>query len=97
MPFSWPSSWFNFGLAKEPLNWLIVGVVATIWLIAFHVIMQGFTSMQGSSSSSGAPGTVPSPQVGSALNNTPMGGDPSEIFSDDNEAKYYGDGWLANP
>lgn len=97
MPFSWPSSWFNFDLAKHPLNWLVVGVVATIWLIAFHVIMQGFTSMQGGTlGSGGAPGTTPSPQVGNALTNTPDT-DPTEIFTDDTEARYVGDGWLANP
>lgn len=42
---------FNTRLLSEPLNWLIVGVIATIWLLAFHVIMQGFSAMKSASGS----------------------------------------------
>ena len=37
----------NVPLISEPMNWAILFVIATIWLLAFHVIMQGFTAMQG--------------------------------------------------
>lgn len=90
MNFSWPSSWFNTALAKEPLNWLIVGVVATIWLMAFHCIVQGFTAMKGSGSDGQAPGSGPSPQVGQAM----LSSDPTPIFTDGLEANYAQDGSL---
>ena len=57
----------NRRLLLEPLNWLIVGTVATIWLLAFHVIMQGFGSMQaGADAAAQAPGqaTAGPPPVG---------------------------------
>jgi hypothetical protein len=91
--FAWPDSWFNFALAKQPLNWLVVGVIATIWLIAFHVIMSGFTSMQGGAENSGqAPGTSMSPQVGGS--GVTQGAEMT--WTDDFEAKWVGDGWLGN-
>ena len=47
----------NRRLLLEPLNWLIVGTIATIWLLAFHVIMQAVGAMQGGSDDkSQAPG-----------------------------------------
>jgi hypothetical protein len=50
----------NERLLFEPLNWLIVGVIATIWLMLFHVVMQGFTAMQSGADDKGqAPGQSP--------------------------------------
>jgi len=42
----WVSRWFNVPLMSEPLNWAVIFVTATFWLLAFHVIMQGFGLMQ---------------------------------------------------
>lgn len=93
-----PSSWFNKALASEPLNWLIVGVTATIVLMLFHVVMQAFNAMQGPGSTGQAPGALPQPQpsIGTGMGSYLDSRDPSEIFTDDFEAKYVGDGWLGN-
>ena len=55
--------YFNIALAKSPMNWAIVFVVATIWLFFFHIIMQAFDAMkQGPQTAfSAAPGQVSSP------------------------------------
>jgi hypothetical protein len=62
---------FNWGLAKEPLNWAIVFVIATIWLLCFHVIMQGFQALQGGKKPQkaigGNPGQIASIQSNSAF------------------------------
>lgn len=63
-----PTSWVNWDMAREPLNWLIVGTVASIWLMAFHAVMTGFTAMQGASVTGqsiggGGPGTIAAPQA----------------------------------
>jgi hypothetical protein len=44
---------FNVQLLSHPMNWLVVWLVATVWLLFFHVIMQGFKSMQGSTFNNG--------------------------------------------
>jgi hypothetical protein len=57
----WVLGFFNRRLIGEPLNWAIVFVIASVWLLAFHVVMQGFTAMQGDkkqASIGGAPGQV---------------------------------------
>jgi hypothetical protein len=41
----------NRPLISEPLNWAVIFVVATLWLLAFHTIMKGFTQMQGNAGS----------------------------------------------
>jgi hypothetical protein len=56
------SKWLNFELMKEPLNWAIVWVIASIWLLAFHSVMRGFTAMQASAGPSigAGPGMIAS-------------------------------------
>ncbi len=90
-----PEKWFNRALAGEPLNWLTVGVTATIVLMLFHVIMTAFNAMSGGKSTGQAPGAIPQPeaQLGQPASLWP-GRDPSEVWTDDKEAKYVGDGWL---
>lgn len=48
MTFELPyvGSVLNIGLIKEPLNWAIVMVFATVALLGMHVIMQAFGAMQ---------------------------------------------------
>ena len=41
----------NRPLISEPLNWAVIFVVATLWLLAFHTIMRGFSQMQGNAGS----------------------------------------------
>lgn len=66
-----PSEWINRPLIKEPMNWAIIGVIASIWLIAFHFVVSGFTAMQGSvvgqSVGGGGPGTIAAPQAGGSV------------------------------
>jgi hypothetical protein len=76
---------FNVRLMSEPLNWAILFVVATVWLLAFHVVMQGFTAMQGGdkqASVAGGPGqiAVTSAGVEFATGSTIAGGlDASQV------------------
>lgn len=56
----------NRALIGEPLNWAVVFVMATIALLGFHVVMQGFGAMQGDQpaiGTGGAPGTIASPDT----------------------------------
>lgn len=52
--------WLNVSLIKEPLNWAIVWVMASVALLLFHTVMQAFGAMRSTSSFGGgpAPGTV---------------------------------------
>lgn len=67
--------WFNLSLMSQPMNWLIVSVIATIWLLAFHVVMQGFSAMTQSGdvqdSISGGPGTVAASSASTATFSAP--------------------------
>jgi hypothetical protein len=50
----------NERLLYEPMNWLVIGTIATIWLLAFHVIMKAFGAMKSTGSDAGqAPGQAP--------------------------------------
>jgi hypothetical protein len=54
-----PDKFINWSLIGEPLNWAVIFATATIWLLAFHVIMKGFTAMQGTQGAfSPGPGLV---------------------------------------
>ena len=66
----------NEPLLSHPMNWVIVWLVATIWLLAFHVIMKGFSSMQ-----SGAFQNGPLPN-GNAL-------PPSQTYANSNSAQSF--------
>lgn len=108
---SLPSSFWNGRLAGEPLNWLIVGVVASIWLMLFHVIMQGFSAMQGRPAFGSGPGTISMNEPVAAAFSQPsvmaqdrgpgaLGafiGGATPIWTDSYESKYAEDGWVANP
>jgi hypothetical protein len=49
----------NVGLIREPLNWAIVFIFASISLLGFHTAMQAFTAMQGGGQSSfNSPGQI---------------------------------------
>lgn len=73
--FSLPrvDGYFNTTLAKEPMNWAIVWVVATLWLLAFHVVMQAYTAMTlpAPQQAIGGPGQVASPTASSAPYSVP--------------------------
>lgn len=66
-----PSEWINWPLLKEPLNWAIVGTVATLWLLVFHLVMTAFGAMQGNSGGQsiggGGPGSIAAPQAGGTV------------------------------
>lgn len=61
-----PDKWINWALVKEPLNWAVIMVTATIWLLAFHVIMKGFGAMSGQTAFSPGPGLTASPSSSTA-------------------------------
>jgi len=60
-----PDKFINWTLIESPMNWAVIFAVATIWLLFFHVVMQGFTAMQGGQTSfgAGAPGQVLAPSA----------------------------------
>jgi hypothetical protein len=89
--------YFNQKLLGEPLNWLIVGVIATIWLMLFHVVMKGFAGMKSAGDGSpNVPGQTASPQVGGAYAGPQTS--PSDVglssWTDGTEALFVGDGAL---
>lgn len=103
--------YFNTALAKEPLNWAIVFVIATIWLLAFHAVMQGFSAMQGKGGAIGAPpGTVNIQTSSTGVFSGPGTlATPSAIdglsnylgtgggmWTDGGESKFPEDGWTGN-
>jgi hypothetical protein len=55
--------WLNIGLLKEPMNWGIVFAIASLWLIAMHVVMQAWAAMiaPGGQGAFGGPGQVAAP------------------------------------
>lgn len=59
--------WINVDLIKEPMNWAIVFVAATIALLLFHVVMTAFGAMQSTTQGAfgGGPGQVMAPQTSS--------------------------------
>lgn len=107
-----PLRFINLPLIKEPLNWAIVAIIATIWLLAFHCIMRGFTAMQGKSAvpSIGAnPGQIAAPQapafasgqtsdLGTSDLGTFLGGGGVGLspWGGDDQARWAEDGWAAN-
>lgn len=95
----------NWTLLKEPLNWAVIFVMATVWLLAFHTIMQAFASMSGQDTiAGGPPGSVaaPVPSVGGfttqggtvpePLQTFPQGSNWTETY----EAKYAEDNYGIN-
>lgn len=69
----WPSldRLYNPRLLFEPMNWAIVFVFASIWLLAGHVLMRGWGAM-----SSGQ-----QPAIGAAPGQVATGGGQSSVFS----------------
>lgn len=63
-------SFINTRLIFEPMNWLVIGVIATIWLLAFHTVVKGFTAMQSTGGGAGqAPGQTPVAGPAAPFNN----------------------------
>jgi hypothetical protein len=106
-----PGSLINTRLLGEPLNWAIVGVVATIWLFAFHIIMQAFGNMQSTVQGAigAAPGQVAAPATAVSVFSAPgiMGtgsvalpglfdGGAATVWTDGYEARYPSDGAIFN-
>lgn len=105
-----PETWINWPLIKEPLNWAIVAVVASIWLLAFHSIMTGFRAMQSTTQGafSTAPGMIAAPLPSTVIRfATPgdtgaAGGFSNSWFGIDTtwtdgfESKYAEDGWTGD-
>lgn len=61
----------NTRLLFEPMNWAILFVFASIWLLAGHVLMQGWSAM-----ASGA-----QPAIGAAPGQVATGGGQTSVFS----------------
>ncbi len=38
-------TFINEPLLERGVNWLVVGTIATFWLLAFHVVMRGWSRM----------------------------------------------------
>lgn len=106
-----PVSWLNLPMLSAPLNWAIVGVVASIWLFVVHSVMTGFGAMQsggtGQAVGGGGPGTIAAPGAGTAFaiaGDTGGGlfGDGNQWFGSDPtwganyEAKWAEDGWTGD-
>ena len=84
----------NRNILLEPMNWLIIGVIATLWLLAFHAVMQGFTAMQaketplttapGQVSLGNASGTV----VNNSMSLSPYQDTSPSMFTNASESPY---------
>lgn len=57
----------NTTLIKEPMNWGIVFIFATVSLLLMHVVMMAFVNMQATTQGAfgGGPGQVMAPQTSS--------------------------------
>lgn len=86
-------AWINKSLISEPLNWGIVFLAASVWLLIFHTVMQGFNAMQSGASVPAAPGVaaqaLPAATPVNAMAVTPSAG----IWTDQTVARYAEDGW----
>lgn len=100
--------WFNLDLLREPLNWAIVGIAASITLLLFHVVMQAWGAMiTGGAPSIGAgPGQVasPVPDVTTVFSQAADYGPGSDLsrwvagigpWYDNAESRYAEDGWVS--
>lgn len=85
--------YINTKLAGSPLNWVIVGSVATIWLLAFHVIMTGFDALSSNGTVGSAPGNVTSPLVGG---NSAGPVSIESVWTNDFESRYSEDDGLTS-
>jgi hypothetical protein len=106
-----PDKWINWALVKEPLNWAVIMVTATIWLLAFHTIMKGFSAMQGQSAFSPGPGLTSVPNATASFSQPGVTGTGSNLSSwwggglkagdgtwtDSYDAQFAQDGWDGNP
>jgi hypothetical protein len=99
---------FNVRLIKEPMNWAIVFVIASIWLLLFHVIMTAWQAMVSppAQQAVGGPGQVSASSSSSGAFSTPgtLSASPPQIpglfvggasssWTDGTESKYAEDGW----
>lgn len=98
--------WLNVNLLSQPMNWAIVWLVATIWLLLYHVLMQAFTAMQGSTPvafsgpgqiAQAVPSTGAFSIMGSGDGSTAaFVGGATTIWTDGFESRYAEDGWTGN-
>lgn len=106
-----PDSFFNWNLAKEPLNWAIVMVIASVWLLAFHVVVQGWLGLGQARPTIGAgPGQIamlPDPTsaftAATNLNSAndlsmflPGGATGASPWGDSAVSRFAEDGWSGN-
>lgn len=101
MTFPSLDRFFNVALAKEPMNWAIVWTVASLWLLAFHVVMQAWGAMAAPATQGafGGPGQVAPQAVPDVTTQFSVGGtlpmDPGSSLSPfvGNGGGYWTDGY----
>jgi nicotinamide riboside transporter PnuC len=81
------TKWLNLTLLKEPMNWGVVFLVATVWLLLFHVIMQAFGAMSAGGNGTSAPGSGQAlPATSAGVGNFPQLS--SSRFAEDTQSVY---------
>lgn len=111
--FPTPGDWINPRLLGSPMNWAMIWVVASIWLLLFHTAMTAFGLLQATgrpafgagpgqlqAPTANAPGVFSTPGVlAGGATQVPglFTGGGSSSWTDNAEAKYAEDGWIANP
>jgi hypothetical protein len=99
--------WLNIRLLTEPMNWAIVFVIATIWLLAFHTVMTAYQAMSGPKNQPafGNPGQIAAPTAGTtgAFSAPGIDNPSTSVFAggamtwtDGSESRYAEDGWTGN-
>jgi hypothetical protein len=109
MAFPTLDGWVNQKLLFEPLNWAIVWIAASIALLLFHVLMQGFGAMQTTSQGAfGGPGQIAAPTATADISPNPFPNESLSSFrggglaagdgtwTDTTVARYAEDGWTGN-
>lgn len=106
-----PDSFFNWTLAKSPMNWAIVWVIASLWLLLFHIVVLAWHSINGTQAAIEAgPGQIAMlPDATQAFTVTAansttndlsafLPGGPTGLSSwgDSAVSRYAEDGWTAN-
>ena len=79
----------NMALIREPMNWGVVFVAASVWLLVFHTLMQAFNAMSNGAGAPAAPGVAAQANIAPAM--VPIG--TTGLWTDGMEANYAEDGW----
>lgn len=92
MALKLPDSWFNFALAKEPMNWAIAFVIASVWLLLFHVVMTAWNAMIAPTTQPAfvAPGMVAAPTA--AVGDFATAGSQGGMYPTDTSSNFWGGG-----